>query len=113
MYLRLCAKSKCERAALGVAAFITLDLEGRVLKARLALSGAAPLPVRCAEAEQLLDGQFPEPQLLARAGAACVRAASPPDDFRASANYRRMMVMTLAQKAIAECDAQIKEKKHE
>jgi carbon-monoxide dehydrogenase medium subunit len=109
-YLRLAAKSRNERAAVGVAAFITLDLDGRILKSRLALTGAAALPVRCREAEQLLDGQEPEPLLITRAGAACVRAADPVDDIRASANYRRLMVMTLAQKAIAECINQTGEK---
>jgi carbon-monoxide dehydrogenase medium subunit len=112
-YLRLTPQSKSGRAAVGVACFITLDLSGNILKARLALSGAAPLPVRCPEAEQLLNGQRPEPQLLARAGAACVRAADPGEDVRASSNYRRLMVMTLAQKAIADCIEQVKEKNHE
>ena len=112
LYLRQSTMSRSQRAAVGVAVFVTQDLQGNVLKARLALMGAAPLPVRCLEAEQILDGQPPQADLLARAGAACVRAARPIDDARASANYRRLMVMTLAQKAIAASVEQIKGKSH-
>jgi len=101
-YQRISARSRVDIAAVGVAAFVCLDMAGCVIKARLALSAVAPTPVRCPEAEALLDGQTPEPQLLAQAAAACVRSAKPIDDVRATAAYRRKLVQILAQRAIAD-----------
>ncbi len=102
-YHRLSARSKVDIAAVGVAGFLALDLEGNIIKARLALASVAPTPVRCLEAEAMLDGQKPDPQLLMRAAAACVRASRPIDDVRATAAYRRKMVQVLAQRVIMEC----------
>jgi carbon-monoxide dehydrogenase medium subunit len=102
-YLRLSARSKVDIAAVGVAGFLNLDLEGRVIRCRLALASVAPTPLRCPEAEQLLEGQKPGAKLLARAGAACVRACRPIDDVRATASYRRAMVQVLAQRVLASC----------
>jgi len=105
-YIRLSARSKVDIAAVGVAGFLNLDLEGRVIRCRLALASVAPTPVRCPEAEQMLEGVKPDDKLLAQAGAACVRACSPIDDVRATASYRRAMVQTLAQRVLAKCYAQ-------
>lgn len=101
-YMRISARSRVDIAAVGVAACLNLDMGGRIIGARLALSAVAPTPVRAAEAEKLLMDQPPEPDILARAGAACVRAAKPIDDVRASAGYRRLMVQVLSQRALAE-----------
>ena len=101
-YQRISARSQTDIAAVGVAAFLALDLEGRILKARLALAAVAPTPLRAEEAEAMLEGQLPEESLLMRAAAACVRASRPIDDLRASAAWRRKMVQVLAQRAIQE-----------
>lgn len=102
-YLRLSARSKVDIAGVGVAGFLALDQDGVIIKSRLALSAVAPTPVRCPEAEAMLDGQPPEPELLMRAAAACVRSSRPIDDVRATASYRRKMVQVLAQRVIQEC----------
>lgn len=102
-YIRLSARSKVDIAGVGVAGFLALDMDGAIIKSRLALSAVAPTPVRCPEAEAMLDGQKPEPQLLMRAAAACVRSCSPIDDVRATAGYRRKMVQVLAQRVITQC----------
>ncbi len=102
-YLRLSARSQVDIAAVGVAGFLALDMQGAMMGVRLACASVAPTPVRCPEAEALLEGQEPEPQLLARAAAACVRAARPIDDVRASANYRRAMVQVLAGRVLEQC----------
>ncbi|MCB2228093.1 MAG: xanthine dehydrogenase family protein subunit M [Desulfarculaceae bacterium] len=102
-YMRLSARSKVDIAAVGVAGFINLDLEGKVIRCRLALASVAPTPVRCLEAEQMIEGQKPDETLLAQAGAACVRSCRPIDDVRATASYRRAMVQVLAQRVLAKC----------
>jgi carbon-monoxide dehydrogenase medium subunit len=91
-----------------VAGFITLDAKENILGARLALAAVAPTPLRCQEAEELLIGKKLSPELTQKAAAACVRAARPIDDLRASAAYRRLMVQVLAQRVIKECLAQAK-----
>lgn len=102
-YMRISARSKVDIAAVGVAGFLNMDLGGRVIRCRLALASVAPTPVRCFEAEQLLEGQIPDEALLMRAGASCVRASAPIDDVRATASYRRSMVQVLAQRVLLKC----------
>jgi carbon-monoxide dehydrogenase medium subunit len=101
-YQRISARGQVDIAAVGVAAALNLDMGGRIIGCRLALGAVAPTPVRALEAEQMLIDQLPEPEILARAGAACVRTARPIDDVRASASYRRLMVQVLSQRALAE-----------
>ena len=103
VYERLSARSKVDIAAVGVAGHVVLDMEGAIIRASLALGAVAPTPVRCYEAEDMLADQKPEPQLIQRAAAACVRACRPIDDVRASANYRRRMVQVLAQRVLTRC----------
>jgi len=107
-YQRLSERSQVDIAAVGVAGFVALDLAGTIIGARLALGAVAPTPVRCPEAETLLEGQAPTPELLRRASVACVRASRPIDDLRASANYRRSMVQVLAQRVLEQCLAMAK-----
>ncbi len=102
-YQRISARSQVDIAGVGVAGFLALDMNGLVLACRLALASVAPTPVRCPEAERMLDGQEPNPELLARASAAAVRAARPIDDVRASAGYRRAMVQVLAKRVLTTC----------
>ncbi|MBU4278656.1 MAG: xanthine dehydrogenase family protein subunit M [Proteobacteria bacterium] len=101
-YLRLSARSKVDIAAVSVAGFLNLDLEGRVIRCRLALGSVGPTPLRCPEAEQILEGQTPDEKLIAQAAAACVRASRPIDDLRATAAYRRAMVQVLAQRVLTQ-----------
>ncbi|MCA1987710.1 MAG: xanthine dehydrogenase family protein subunit M [Desulfarculus sp.] len=102
-YQRLSERSQVDIAAVGVAGFVALDLAGAIIGVRLALSAVAPTPVRCPEAEAILEGQIPTPELLRRASAACVRASRPIDDLRASANYRRSMVQVLSLRVLEQC----------
>ncbi len=44
---------------------------------RLVLGGAAPVPLRCGEAEALLEGNAPGPEAAARAAEAAFAAAEP------------------------------------
>ena len=55
-YMRISARSKVDICAAGVAGFLSLDLGGNILAARLALCAVAPTPVRCLEAEKMLEG---------------------------------------------------------
>lgn len=84
----------------------------RTRSVRLALGSAAPTPVRAIAAEELLhdvcdwDGMaagHPEPierSVVDRAAASVGAAASPIDDHRSTARYRRHAVEVLARRAI-------------
>ena len=105
-YQRLSARGKVDIAAVGVAGLLALDARGKVARCRLALAAVAPTPIRCAEAEAMLEGQIPGDDLLARAAEACRAAARPIDDVRATAVYRKQMVQVLALRVLEECRAQ-------
>lgn len=109
VYMRISERSKVDIAAVGVAGFMSLDLDGVIIGARLALGSVAPTPVRCSEAEAMLMEQTPDQGMLRRAAAACVRAARPIDDVRASAAYRRKMVQVLSERVIMQCYQMAKE----
>lgn len=89
-------------AVVGVAAAISLDGEGIIAEARLALGAVAPTPIRAAAAEALLPGQPLTGELLAEVGHVAAHEARPIDDLRASAEYRRHLVNVLTQRALGQ-----------
>lgn len=102
-YLRLTSGGAGGRLVLGVAGLLSLNVDGNIIRTRLAISGAAPIPVRANDAENLLEGMSPDDTLLARAAAACVRATSPVDDHLATVFYRRMMTQVLTRRVLTAC----------
>ncbi len=72
-----------------------------VQEPRLALAGAARTVVRAREAEKVLAGKaFTRARARDAAGVAGDRDAAPVTDWRASAEFRRHLVATLAERAI-------------
>ncbi|WP_410659237.1 FAD binding domain-containing protein [Amycolatopsis sp. lyj-112] len=67
---------------------------------RVVLGGVAPAPVRVPEAEALLDGGVPGPELFAACGEAAAAAIDPPDDAAGGAAYRRRLARTLVTQAL-------------
>ncbi len=63
--------------ALAGAAIVVAMTDGKVRAARIVLSGVAPVPWRCAEAEKLLVGRSLDAATVAQAAAAAVKDASP------------------------------------
>ena len=63
-----------------VSAAAAMDLrDGRIAEARLALGAVAARPWRVAEAEAMLSGQTPDPELFSRAADIALDGAAPPD----------------------------------
>jgi len=69
---------------------------------RVVLGGVAPAPVRVPEAEAVLAGGIPGPELFAECGKAAAAAIDPPDDAAGSAAYRRRLARTLVTQALHE-----------
>jgi xanthine dehydrogenase YagS FAD-binding subunit len=63
--------------ALAGAAIVVAMTDGKVRAARIVLSGVAPVPWRCAEAEKVLVGKSLDAATVAQAAAAAVKDATP------------------------------------
>jgi xanthine dehydrogenase YagS FAD-binding subunit len=63
--------------ALAGAAIVLAMTDGKVRAARIVLSGVAPIPWRCAEAEKVLVGKSLDAATVAQAAAAAVKDAAP------------------------------------
>lgn len=94
-YLKLRRRKAVDVSLVGVAFQAETESDGKTLaKVGIALGGVAPTPVRAPEAEAVLVGLTLDEALTKVSDCAkiAVKAASPIDDVRASAPYRRTIV---------------------
>jgi carbon-monoxide dehydrogenase medium subunit len=85
----------------GVAAVITLDDDGAVAQARIALCGVHRRPIRARDAEAALLSEHPDDELLQAAGALAASATDPVGDCHGSAAFRRHLAAVLTRRALA------------
>lgn len=100
-YIRLEYRRAMEIAVVGVAALLTLAADGSIAAARVALSAVAPTIVRAPESEAVLVGAAADLATFRAAGEAAAAAARPIDDVRASADYRRAMLVVVVTRTLA------------
>jgi aerobic carbon-monoxide dehydrogenase medium subunit len=86
-------------AIVGLAASLTLA-GGAITDARLAFSGVADVPVRAAEAEALLIGERPSPELFDEAARVATAGIDPPADLHGSAEYRKKIAAALVRRGL-------------
>jgi aerobic carbon-monoxide dehydrogenase medium subunit len=86
-------------AIVGLAASLTLA-DGAISDARLAFSGVADVPVRAAEAEDLLAGERPTPELFEEAARRAASGIDPPADLHGSSEYRKKVAATLVRRGL-------------
>lgn len=103
VYLKVGRRRAMEVAVVGLAARLAFDEDGTVSDARVAVCSVAPTAYRASEAEAALVGTRLEEGALAAAVDALTRSASPIDDPRASATYRRRVLAPLLRNAAAAC----------
>ena len=83
-------------ATVGVASVITLEEDGQTCRdAAIALGAVGPTPFRASSAEALLKGKTLTQELLEQAADQARQTATPIDDVRGSAAYRKDMVAAL------------------
>jgi CO/xanthine dehydrogenase FAD-binding subunit len=99
-YIRLEYRRAMEIAVVGAAALVTLNGDGTVAAARVALTAVAPTIVRAQAAEEALVGRSADRESALAAGAAAAALAAPIDDVRASAEYRRAMLEVVVARTI-------------
>lgn len=98
-YLRLIPRTEMDIAVVGAGVCLTLDADGVITRARVALGAVAPTVVRVPEAtEALVGGRLDEAALQSLAEAACA-AARPIDDKRGTRDYRIKVAGVLARRA--------------
>jgi len=68
-------------------------------RVRVALGSVAPTVVRSFAAEQVLEGSVPDEAMLEEAGRSAAMGASPIDDFRSTAEYRKKVLPVLFRRA--------------
>jgi carbon-monoxide dehydrogenase medium subunit len=98
-----CTRTAMDIALVNCAVFLSLvPRRGIIGDIRIALGAVAPTPVRAQSAEDFLKGKNPDKDAIEEAADRAVSSASPIDDVRSSASYRREMVRILTRRAIEE-----------
>ncbi|MDE0482375.1 MAG: xanthine dehydrogenase family protein subunit M [Candidatus Poribacteria bacterium] len=98
-YIKHKIREVMDLAFIGVASAINLQ-NGVIKEARIGLAAVAPTPIRATEAENLLKGKIPTPELLQQAGEVAAAATRPISDLRCSAEHRREMVDVLTRRTL-------------
>ena len=100
-YLRLIPRTEMDIAVVGAAARVTLNEDGTVAAAAIALGAVAPTVVRVPDAEAALVGSEASGEALAAVEAAAAAATNPIDDKRGTVAYRRQVAGVLARRAVS------------
>ncbi len=88
-------------AVIEVAALGRSDGDGRWRDLRIALGGVNDRPVLARDASKLLEGTALEDEAIAEAAELALAVVDPPDDIRASAEYRRHLVPIYVRRALS------------
>lgn len=101
LYIKHSPRGAMDIATVGVASVLTLEDDGRTCKdARIALGAVGPVPFRASAAEAVLKGKEVTDDLLAEAANEARNQATPIDDVRGSADYRKEMVEALTNRTL-------------
>jgi carbon-monoxide dehydrogenase medium subunit len=101
LYIKHSPRGAMDIAAIGVASAVSLEDGGRVCRdVKIALGAVAPTPMRAYSAEDMLRGQAITPGLIEAAAQEAQNRATPIDDVRATAMYRKTIVGVLAQRTL-------------
>jgi len=86
-----------------VAATLSVDADGHIQRARVAVGACSPVARRLPDLETALVGHLVDEDLGALARPEHLSALTPIDDVRASADYRRDAALTLVRRTLASC----------
>ena len=98
-YLRFIPRTEMDIAVVGAAVNLTLDAEGTVSSARVALGAVAPTVIVVDEAGAALVGTNLNETALDAVAAACSAACRPIDDKRGTVEFRKKVAGVLARRA--------------
>ena len=89
-------------AMVGVAARVVLGDDDAVERAGIGLTSVGITNLRAGSAEDVLEGEVPDADLLRRAGEAASEEANPESDEHGDASYKENMVRVMTQRALAD-----------
>ncbi len=98
-YIRMIPRNEMDIAIVGAGACVALDGD-TVKAARIGLGAVAPTPILAPKAAEYLIGKKLDEKTAERAGELAREAASPIDDMRGTAEYRRHVVGVLTRRAL-------------
>jgi len=101
-YQKFLPATRDDYATVSVAAVIARDASGVCTHARIALGGAATVPLRAREAERSLTGRRLDDAAIHEAAVLAAAATEPIDDLRGSADYKRAMAGVWTERALRE-----------
>jgi 4-hydroxybenzoyl-CoA reductase subunit beta len=101
-YWKLRRRGAFDFPVLGVAVALSLDTDGRVAWARLAVTGVASRPLLMDEAARLLVGQKPSPELVEAVAQAVYLPVRPLDNTDFAHYYRKRMAGVYVRRALQE-----------
>jgi carbon-monoxide dehydrogenase medium subunit len=100
-YLRFIPRTEMDIAVVGAGVNLTLDAEGRVSAARVALGAVAPTVQLVSGAAEAIIGTKLEAEALDALAAACSAACRPIEDKRGTIAFRTKIAGVLAKRAAA------------
>ncbi|WP_306600239.1 xanthine dehydrogenase FAD-binding subunit XdhB [Geothrix sp. 21YS21S-2] len=100
-YIKYAMRKAMDIATLGVAAVCKVR-ENRFVDLRIGLGVAAPVPIRCFEAEAYAKGKEITLEVVQEIARLAVKPAKARTSWRASKDYREHLIEVLAQRAVAE-----------
>jgi carbon-monoxide dehydrogenase medium subunit len=92
-------------AIAAAALYYDVDASGRAVNAHVGVIGVGDRPARLPSVEAVINGQRVDADVIARAAAETSAAVEPQDDIHASAAYRRSLVGTMVERALAAASA--------
>ncbi|MEZ5363934.1 MAG: FAD binding domain-containing protein [Bryobacterales bacterium] len=98
-YVRFIPRNEMDIAVVGVGVNVTLDGD-KVSAARVALSAVAPTPLFVPAAGAALVGHPVSDETIAKAAQAAADAATPIDDMRGTAKYRKHLCGVMTRRAL-------------
>lgn len=98
-YLKFGKRRAMDIAVLGVAVACAVE-DSCFTEVRIGLGVAAPIPIRCSEAEDYAKGQPVGPESIREISQRAVDATKARTSWRASREYREHLVQVLVQKAL-------------
>jgi carbon-monoxide dehydrogenase medium subunit len=99
-YVKFLPRTQDDYATVSVAATLRVDADGRCSDVRVAIGGAAGVPVHARPVEDALRGERLTDQHIADAAALVLDLVDPPDDARGSASYKRRMARVWTERAL-------------